>query len=105
MLNRFCFFGLWFRNDWLCSIHHPHRSDAVWEPLPIMHGHLKPQLSQRLWFRVRGRSVPRGWYLFVIASIRILNGPFHLITSLALLRIELGFFCNLNLYMYIYKLV
>ena len=31
-----------------------------------MHGHLKPQLSQRLWFRVRGRSVPRGWYLFVI---------------------------------------
>ena len=62
---RFCFLGVWLRQDWICSLSDPKASDVVWEPLQRPFVHLKP-INHQLWFRTRGRNVPRGWFLFVI---------------------------------------
>lgn len=62
---RFCFLGVWFRQDWVCSLRHPNASDVVWDSLSCNSAQISPT-SHQAWFRPRGRKVPRGWYLFII---------------------------------------
>ena len=59
-------FACWWRDDWLWSPTDP-AIHPCWQPIPANFTLLSE--SDRLWFKPRGRFVPRGWYLFSICHL------------------------------------
>ena len=60
------FFACWCREDWLWSPTDP-AIKPIWQPISANSRLLSN--SDQLWLKPRGRSVPRGWYLFSISHV------------------------------------